>query len=95
VLGSDAFESYLSWGKILPRDSFVQLQGVTEFPADSAFNDELVFRAAAGRTLTFGSQHIMAATGFRVPITQRSSRDVEFVFYLLWDWFDGGVRQGW
>jgi hypothetical protein len=37
----------------------------------------------------------MASTGFRVPITQRSSRDVEFVFYLLWDWFDGGVRQGW
>ena len=40
-------------------------------------------------------QHIMAATGFRVPITQRSSRDVEFVFYLLWDWFDGGVLAGW
>ena len=132
--GSDVFESYLSWGKILPRDSFLQLQGVAEFPTDSAFDDELVLRAAAGRTLTFANpygrawtpmlellgkwedvsgyetewdlvpqfqvtlnarQHIMAATGFRVPITERSSRDVEFVFYLLWDWFDGGVRQGW
>ena len=103
-------------------------------PELSTGPDNLVLRAAAGRTLTFGNpygrawtpmlevlgkwedvsgyetewdlvpqfqvtlntrQHIMAATGFRVPITQRSSRDVEFVFYLLWDWFDGGVRQGW
>jgi hypothetical protein len=40
-------------------------------------------------------QHILAATGFRVPINDRAGRDVEFVFYLLWDWFDGGVRDGW
>jgi mono/diheme cytochrome c family protein len=132
--GSDVFESYLAWGKILRDDTFVQLQGVAEFPTASQFNDELVFRAAAGRTLTFGSpygrawtpmieiqgtwedepgaetdwdivpqfqvtlntrQHVMAATGLRMPVTNRSSRDVEFVFYLLWDWFDGGVLEGW
>lgn len=40
-------------------------------------------------------QHIMASAGFRVPVTQRSERATEFVFYLLWDWFDGGVREGW
>jgi hypothetical protein len=40
-------------------------------------------------------QHVSAATGVRVPVTDRSVRDVEFVFYLLWDWFDGGVREGW
>ena len=40
-------------------------------------------------------QHILAAAGFRVPVTQRSERTTEFVFYLLWDWFDGGVREGW
>jgi hypothetical protein len=40
-------------------------------------------------------QHVMASAGFAVPVTNRSSRDVEFVFYLLWDWFDGGVLEGW
>jgi mono/diheme cytochrome c family protein len=40
-------------------------------------------------------QHIQASAGFRVPVTQRSERTTEFVFYLLWDWFDGGIREGW
>jgi hypothetical protein len=132
--GSDVFESYIAYGKILPGNSFVQLQGIAEFPTDSQFNDEIVLRAAAGRTLTFGSpygrawtpmievqgkredesgadtewdilpqfqvtlntrQHVMAAAGLRVPVTDRSNRDVELVFYLLWDWFDGGVLEGW
>ena len=39
-------------------------------------------------------QHVMAAAGFRVPATDRSTRETEFVFYLLWDWFDGGVLEG-
>jgi mono/diheme cytochrome c family protein len=132
--GTNSFESYLAYGKTLPKDSFVQLQGIAEFPTDSRFNDELVFRVAAGRTLYFGNpygraytpmiefegkrenesgadtewdfapqiqislnkrQHLLASAGFRVPVTQRSSRDVEFMFYLLWDWFDGGVLEGW
>jgi hypothetical protein len=132
--GSDVFESYLAYGKILPHDSFLQLQGVAEFPTDSRFNDELVVRAALGRTLTFGSpygrawtpmfevqgkwedepgaktdwdivpqfqvtlnqrQHVMAAAGLRVPANNRTNRDVEFLFYVLWDWFDGGVLEGW
>jgi hypothetical protein len=40
-------------------------------------------------------QHIMANFGFRVPLTDSSQRDTEFVFYLLWDWFDGGLTEGW
>lgn len=40
-------------------------------------------------------QHILANFGFRVPVTDSSIRDTEFVFYLLWDWFDGGVTEGW
>jgi hypothetical protein len=40
-------------------------------------------------------QHVMAAAGVRVPITRRSERPTELVFYLLWDWFDGGVLEGW
>ncbi|HEY8519522.1 MAG TPA: c-type cytochrome [Gammaproteobacteria bacterium] len=40
-------------------------------------------------------QHVMANVGIRVPATNRSERTTELVFYLLWDWFDGGVLEGW
>jgi hypothetical protein len=40
-------------------------------------------------------QHIMAAAGWRIPVTRRDSRVNEFVFYLLWDWYDGRLLEGW
>jgi mono/diheme cytochrome c family protein len=40
-------------------------------------------------------QHIQAGAGFRVPVNDRLNRTGSFVFYLLWDWFDGGIREGW
>ena len=40
-------------------------------------------------------QHVMANVGFRLPANNRSERETQFVFYLLWDWFDGGVLEGW
>lgn len=40
-------------------------------------------------------QHIIANFGVRVPVTDSSTRDTQFVFYLLWDWFDGGLTEGW
>ena len=40
-------------------------------------------------------QHIRANFGVRLPANDFSSRPVQFVFYFLWDWFDGGIRQGW
>ncbi len=132
--GSTVLESFVSYGTMLPRDSFVQVQGIVEFPTDSSFEDELVVRAAVGRTWTvdapFGRsftpmlevlaardlaggaktqwdlapqlqvslnrrQHVLGAIGIRQPITDRGSRQTELVFYLLWDWFDGGVLEGW
>jgi mono/diheme cytochrome c family protein len=131
--GSTVFESFVLYGKLLPNDTFVQLQGILEFPTDSTLDDELVVRGAYGRTwiadAPFGRawtpmievlgarpldgastqwdvapqvqitlntrQHVIASAGFRVPVTDRGPRATEFVFYLLWDWFDGGVLEGW
>jgi mono/diheme cytochrome c family protein len=132
--GTTVLESFVLYGKLLPRDSFLQLQGIVEMPRDSGLEDELVMRAALGRTWTadapFGRswtpmlemlgareltggattewdiapqfqvslstrQHVQLGAGVRVPVTARSSRSTEFVFYLLWDWFDGGVLEGW
>lgn len=40
-------------------------------------------------------QHIMINGGVRLPVTDRSSRDPQVIVYVLWDWFDGGLRDGW
>ena len=40
-------------------------------------------------------QHILVAGGLRVPLTERDGRHVQVLTYLLWDWFDGGLRDGW
>ncbi len=40
-------------------------------------------------------QHVRFNLGFRLPLTEREGRDSRLVFYLLWDWFDGGLTEGW
>jgi hypothetical protein len=40
-------------------------------------------------------QNIMANFGVRVPVNNTSARHVQVVFYLLWDWFDGTLFEGW
>ena len=40
-------------------------------------------------------QHVRADLGVRVPFTNTSGRDVQVVFYVLWDWADGKLTEGW
>ena len=40
-------------------------------------------------------QHVLANIGVRLPLTDSDVRSSTFVFYLLWDWFDGGLFDGW
>jgi hypothetical protein len=40
-------------------------------------------------------QHIMANIGVQIPLTQTLGRDPQLLFYILWDWFDGGFFEGW
>ncbi len=40
-------------------------------------------------------QHIRANLGVRVPVNNTSGRQIQIVFYLLWDWFDGRLNEGW
>jgi hypothetical protein len=40
-------------------------------------------------------QHILANVGVRIPLDNRDTRNTEIAFYLLWDWFDGGLTEGW
>jgi hypothetical protein len=40
-------------------------------------------------------QHIMLNAGVRFPVNQTSGRPTQFIMYILWDWFDGGLYDGW
>ena len=40
-------------------------------------------------------QHVLLNVGVRTPVSQRRERDSSVLFYLLWDWFDGGFFSGW
>ena len=40
-------------------------------------------------------QHIMLNAGIRLPLTERRERSTQLMTYLLWDWFDGGLWDGW
>src|SRR5262249_17874830 len=40
-------------------------------------------------------QHILADFGVRRHINNTFGRTTQLMFYVLWDWFDGGLREGW
>jgi hypothetical protein len=40
-------------------------------------------------------QHILLNAGVQIPMNDRAGRDTRVIAYLLWDWFDGGLLDGW
>lgn len=40
-------------------------------------------------------QHLLGAIGVRMPLNDREDTDPQLVLYILWDWFDGGLTDGW
>jgi len=40
-------------------------------------------------------QHVRVNLGVQIPVTNTSGRSKQIVFYFLWDWFDGGLLDGW
>jgi mono/diheme cytochrome c family protein len=133
--GVTIFETFVSYGQLLPSRSFFQFQSGAEFPTDtSRVNRAVYWRAVFGRSMNQGEglgrtwtpmlelladrefasgerinwdllpqlqvtlsrrQHIRANAGIRIPANDFDARPVQVVFYLLWDWFDGGLREGW
>ena len=131
--GFTVFEPFVTYGQILPRESFVQFQGGFELPADRDRPDEAFWRTALGMTFTeanFGRtwtpiveivgardlesgatthwdiapqmqvslstrQHVLFNLGVRTPLNEREGRSTQVIFYVLWDWFDGGLLDGW
>jgi mono/diheme cytochrome c family protein len=131
--GTTILEPFLSYGQILPANSFFQFQGGMEVPfIQDKTNNELFWRGVIGGSVSQGQwgrtwspmleilgarelesgaetqwdivpqiqitvnkrQHIMMNVGVRIPADD-PSRDTQFVVYILWDWFDGGLFEGW
>jgi hypothetical protein len=40
-------------------------------------------------------QHVRVNLGVQVPVNNTTGRSKQAVFYFLWDWFDGGLLDGW
>ncbi|MBA2589681.1 MAG: cytochrome c [Alphaproteobacteria bacterium] len=41
-------------------------------------------------------QHVLASFGGRFPLNDRGgNRQPQFVFYLIWDWYDAGLFEAW
>lgn len=127
-------EPFVTFGKLLPANTFVQAQGGVELPVDTTkAAREAFWRAVIGKTWSQGGdgrawspmiemlgakelvkgeklqwdlvpqmqvtlstrQHVRLNVGLQVPITQRGPRPTRLLMYVLWDWFDGGLFEGW
>ncbi len=40
-------------------------------------------------------QHVRGDLGVRIPVNNTAGRQVQLMFYLLWDWGDGKLTEGW
>jgi mono/diheme cytochrome c family protein len=40
-------------------------------------------------------QHVRADIGYLLPLNAARSRQRQIMLYVLWDWFDGGLFEGW
>ncbi|HTO74862.1 MAG TPA: cytochrome c [Thermoanaerobaculia bacterium] len=39
--------------------------------------------------------HILGNVGYRIPLNNTADRPKQLLIYLLWDWVDGGLTEGW
>jgi mono/diheme cytochrome c family protein len=70
----------------------VELLGARELEADEPAQWDILPEVQV--TLS-QRQHIMINVGVRVPLTDRGTRRAQVIAYFLWDWFDGGLTEGW
>ena len=40
-------------------------------------------------------QHVLFSAGARIPVTEPSLRNTQFLFYLIWDWYDAPLFEAW
>ena len=71
----------------------IEFLGVTVFEVEETVN-ALDLLPQVQVTLNT-RQHVMANLGVRFPVNRTESRSTQIIFYILWEWFDGGFFDGW
>jgi hypothetical protein len=78
------------WGR--SWSPLVELIGAREFaPGETTHWDVLPQVQVSLST----RQHILASAGVRFPLNETAGRAKQLWLYLLWDFFDGGLLEGW
>lgn len=79
------------WGRAF--SPMVELLGVREFEDETTVN---LFDLLPQIQVTLNTrQHVIANVGVRLPVNRTEGRPTRIIFYLLWEWFDGGFFDGW
>lgn len=78
------------WGRAV--SPMVELLGAREL----ASGEDVLWDAVPQVQVSLSTrQHVLANVGLRLPLNRTADRDAQVVVYLLWDWFDGGLFDGW
>jgi len=70
----------------------VELLGARELEEDATTHWDIVPQLQV--TLPT-RQHVRVALGVRLPLDHFADRPTQLMCYLLWDWFDGSLLEGW
>ena len=63
---------------------------------DLVAGEDFIFDLVPQMQVTLSKrQHVRVNAGVRVPLNKRDERDAQVLFYVLWDWFDGTLFEGW
>ena len=70
----------------------IELAGAREFTSGAVTHWDI---APQMQVSLSRRQHILVNAGIQVPVNDRAGRPLRILTYLLWDWFDGGLFEGW
>lgn len=84
------FTSGGEWGRAW--SPMVEVLGARAFEDEATTRWDLVPQVQVALNTR---QHILANFGVRFPVNDTDTRDPQLLFYVLWDWFDGGFFEGW
>lgn len=70
----------------------VEVLGAAELGSETELNWDIVPQLQVALPTR---QHVLAAVGVKLPVNEFEDRPKEVLFYLLWDWFDGPLHEGW
>jgi mono/diheme cytochrome c family protein len=92
VFARSAFGASFSSGFARQWSPMVELVADRDLHTGATTNWDLVpeFQATLNTR-----QHIRAALAYRLALNNTAGRANEVMFYFLWDWFDGGLFEGW